>query len=84
MSTEDGHFALAQRAAAALRAISWRSLGVIFSMRAADALRALSRRSSALMLWARALPPFRPPFLPPNLPRATAAGFFLAIVQKQF
>lgn len=45
-----------------------------FCQRAAAAFFAISRRRRAERLSARACPPFRPP----SLPRATAAGFFVA------
>jgi hypothetical protein len=43
--------------------------------RALAAFRAISRRSAAVSALALA----GPPFLPPSFPRATAAGFFLAV-----
>src|SRR5271157_3317418 len=65
-------FRLRSRACTASFAIRDRSAGDSFSLRAFPALLADSERSFADMLAARAIPP--------SFPRATAFGFFLAVI----
>jgi hypothetical protein len=73
------YFFLPHRAAAALRAISWRRSLVRARARALPptkpAFLPITESSSGDRFSARALPPFRPP----SRPRATACGFFVAI-----
>lgn len=77
-------FAFAQRAAAALRAISLLRLLLSFSALArpptVPPFEANSERSSGDILFIRIFPPT----LPPSLPRATAAGFFLEVTVESY